>query len=315
MRAVSLIPVILRWLIVLLLTGILALAMYMYLPVITSDETGYLIRKGSLHKVNITHQWQQNRSLYTEAELVSSTGLTVEVLVRKPVNHTGPLPVVILLGGTGTGRNACGMITTTPRVICASINYPYHGKQRIRGIEYIYNLHDIQRAIKNTPSVVLLLLDYLLGDPAADHKKIEMIGVSFGAYLVSIPAVLDERVSRVWLVQGSAEPVKVIRHNYTSELKPAFISNMVAHLLGWSLGTQHVDPEKWVGRIAPRPVIFVNSEKDEALPHDAVARLHKAAQSPSEVIWTGGKHIKPTRQDVIEQLSNIVIRRIENRNR
>ena len=314
MRSVSIFSILTRWLVILLLIVILALSGYVYLPVLTFNENDYLARKGSLQKVNITRHWQQNRSLYTEAKLLSTTGLSVEILVRKPVKINETLPVVILLGGTGTGRNACGLITITPRVICASINYPYQGQQKIRGIDYLYNLRDIQQAVQDTPSVVLILLDYLLNDSHADNKQIELIGVSFGAYLVSIPAVLDKRVTRVWIVQGSAEPIKVIRHNYTSDLKPGFVSKMVAHLLGWSLGAHDVDPEKWVSRISPRPVVFINSEKDEALPHSSVIKLHAAAQQPTEVIWATGEHIKPTRQDVIEQLSNIVIRRIEQPN-
>jgi hypothetical protein len=314
MRSVSILLISIKWLVILLLIIIMAFTVYVYSPVMTFNDDDYLTRKGSLQNINITRHWQQNRSLYTEAKLLSSTGLTVEVLVRKPVENSETLPVVILLGGTGTGRNACGLISITPRVICASINYPYHGQHKIRGIDYLYNLRDIQHAIQDTPSVVLLLLDYLLRDSRADAKRVELIGVSFGAYLVSIPAVLDKRVTRVWIVQGSAEPVKVIRHNYTSEIKPEFVSKMVAHLLGWSLGTHNVDPQKWVGRLSPRPVVFINSKKDEALPHSSVIKLHAAAQQPSEVIWATGKHIKPTRQDVIEQLSNIVIRRIEQPN-
>jgi len=291
---------------------LLLLMVYVYYPVLISPESGYLDRKGNISEIKISKHWLQNDSFYTELELSSDSGLLVEALIRKPAIYIKKsLPVVVLLGGTGTGRNACGLITSTPSVICVSINYPYHGDKKIKGVGYLYNLHDIQQAIKDTPPAVLLVLDYLLAQSISQAEQVELVGVSFGAYFVSIPTVLDKRVTRVWIVQGAAEPIKVIRHNFLKDLDSDIQKDIVAHLLGWSLGSQHVDPEKWVGRISPRPVIFLNSKHDESLPDTSVAALHRSAGQPSEIIWTGGKHVTPQRQDVIEQLGNIVLKRIE----
>jgi len=291
---------------------LLMLVVYVYSPVLISPEGGYLARKGNISEIKISKHWLQNNSFYTELLLVSDSGLKVEALIRKPaVELIKPLPIVVLLGGTGTGRNACGLITATPNVICVSINYPYHGERKIKGISYLYNLRDIQQTVKDPPPAILLVLDYLLAQSNNQVEQVELVGVSFGAYFVSIPAVLNKRVTRVWIVQGAAEPIKVIRHNFLEDLNSDIQKDIVAHLLGWSLGSQHVDPEKWVGRVSPRPVIFLNSKHDESLPDTSVAALHRSAGQPSEIIWTSGKHITPQRQDVIEQLGNIVLKRIE----
>ena len=305
----------LRWylyrFIVLLLLVTIVLVVYVYYPVMNFSESEFISRKGSLQTVKITRQWQEHHSLYTEAVLIASTGLSVEILLRRPENQNAAAPVVVLLGGAGTGRSACRLITTYSKLICASINYPYHGKKKPAGIEYLLQLHAMQAAIQDTPAAILLLLDYLARDADVDTGHIELVGVSLGAFLVSIPAVLDERVRRVWLVQGAAEPVNVIRHNYLNEFKPEFMGNIAAQLLGWSLGSHYIDPQKWIGRFSPRPVVIINSEKDEALPRSSVIQLHAAAKQPKEIIWTSSEHIRPTRQDIIDQLSEIVIKRIE----
>lgn len=51
------------------------------------------------------------------------------------------------------------------------------------------------------------------------------------------------------------------------------------------------DPIHWVGRIAPRPVLLMHGEKDEAIPVSEVHRLFHAAREPKE-LWTvpGANH-------------------------
>lgn len=38
----------------------------------------------------------------------------------------------------------------------------------------------------------------------------ELAGISFGAYLAAVPAALDPRVKRLWLIHGSGDPAAVL---------------------------------------------------------------------------------------------------------
>ena len=63
--------------------------------------------------------------------------------------------------------------------------------------------------------------DYLLAQESADKQQVELVGISLGAFFVSIPAALDRRVTRTWLVHGAGEPEKVIAHKLKGRIKNA----------------------------------------------------------------------------------------------
>ena len=305
----------LRWGVGLLILTSLILLGYVYIPVLNSPEDGYLARKGNVNSASITRKWQERGSIFSELDLVSDSGLKVQITVRVPEQRPDqkmvPLPVALLLGGVGTGRTACHVIPKIKHAICVSISYPYQGSKNIEGLGFIYNLRNLQQVVKDTPPAMMLALDYVLSQPYSDADQVELLGVSFGAYFISIPAVLDSRVTRVWVAHGAAEPINVMIHNYYHASDRNFINKLLTHLFGYAIGSQHVDPEKWVGRISPRPVIILNAENDKTFPDSSVTALHKAARQPKEIIWTKGVHVTPGRKEIVEQISDIVLNRME----
>ena len=194
----------LRWGGGVLLVASVVLLLYIYLPVLNSPSDIYIDRKGEINSITITRQWQQNNSDFSELDLLSSSGLKVQLQIRRPVTQTGPLPVAVLLGGMGTGRKACGLLPEPRHVVCVSLSYPYYGPQKFKGMDFFYNLSDMQQGVKDTPPAVLLALDYILAQSYSKKNQVELIGVSFGAYFISIPAVMDERVTRVWIAGAPA---------------------------------------------------------------------------------------------------------------
>lgn len=284
---------------------------YIFIPVLISPAAGYHERKGKVQIVNITRQWQEAGSDFRELELLSTSGLKVLVTIRIPAQIQGPLPVALLLGGVGTGRDACRIIPRLQYAICVSISYPYQGSKSIEGLDFFYNIREIQKTVKDTPPALMLALDYVLSQPYSDLQQVELIGVSFGAYFISIPAVLDKRVTRVWIVHGAAQPVKAIIHYSERDSGTNYLKRVLAFYIGYAIGSQHVDPGKWVNRISPRPVMLINAENDRTFSPETVAALHNATRQPKKIFWTSGEHITPGRREVIDQLNTIVVDKIE----
>ena len=300
-----------RWVLSVLIIVILVSLAYVYLPVLVSPADNYEARKGNINLASITREWQELGSHFYELDLESDSGLSVQATVRIPEQRTEPLPVALLLGGVGTGRDACRVIPDIKHVICVSISYPYHGTKNIERLGFLNNLRELQQVVKDTPPALMLTLDYVLSQPYSDTSQVELLGVSFGAYFISIPAVLDQRVTRVWVAHGGAEPIKVMIHNYFKESDRSLFNKFLTHMVGYAIGSQHVDPEKWVGRISPRPVIIINAENDKTFPASSVAALHDAARQPKQIIWTRGVHVTPGRKEVVKQISDIILNRIE----
>jgi fermentation-respiration switch protein FrsA (DUF1100 family) len=61
-------------------------------------------------------------------------------------------------------------------------------------------------------------------------------------------------------------------------------------------------PERFVHRIAPRPLVMVNGINDPQMPAEAVRRLYDAAREPKTMIWLRTGHLMPTHSALIGAL-------------
>jgi|GEM_PF-6513837 len=61
-------------------------------------------------------------------------------------------------------------------------------------------------------------------------------------------------------------------------------------------------PERFIGLVAPRPIVFVNGVNDPQMPVEAVRRLFDAAHEPKSAIWLRTGHLMPTDSALIRTL-------------
>jgi len=68
----------------------------------------------------------------------------------------------------------------------------------------------------------------------------------------------------------------------------------------------------WIPAIAPRPLVVVAAKDDDFVPREAQQPFVEAAQASEhiEIIWTDGRHIRPTRREELQQLLDIVLSRV-----
>lgn len=285
-----------------LLLPVVIIGIYLY-PVILDPERGFWQRKGELISNTQTRRWQQGAESYEEITLTSSSGLVVEITVRRPQRISGPLPLMILLGGYGTGRHAAELVSESYPLVMASLSYPYGGDRRMEGVALLCNVPHMQQALLDITPAVLLTLDYLLIRADVDAKQVELVGVSLGAFFAAMPGAIDKRFTRVWFMQGAGDPQTLFDYRLEKDIASPWWRDKVANV-------HHLAPEHWVGRIAPRPVVVVNSRGDVAFPLRSVTALHTALGEPHEIIWLEGEHVRPSRHGVVQQLSELIISRI-----
>lgn len=289
----------------------ISLCLYLLWPCLTDPTPGFDQRRGVLVEARETDRMDLGNTILTEVRLASSSGLVVEIAVRVPKEmDTRLLPLVVLLGGHRTGRDAARLVGDTSGVVVAALSYPYWGDPVGRGLLQLTSIPRIQQAILDTPPAVLLAIDYLLGKPYVDSERVELVGVSLGAFIVSVPGALDPRISRVWLIHGAGKPPEVLTHRLKEYIDWATARRLAGYALGFLSCSHYLQPERWVGRIAPRPVIVVNARNDQELPSSSVASLHQAVCQPAEIIWTEGQHVLPTRRETVEKIADLVLERL-----
>jgi alpha-beta hydrolase superfamily lysophospholipase len=139
-------------------------------------------------------------------------------------------------------------------------------------------------------------LDYLEKRPEC-HHKIAYLGTSLGGVLGVLLAPRDQRIKSVVLTSiGSTFrdamlfPAEIARDNPAVPLivpgaatNPAVLAHAV-QVFG------PYDPAKWIGKIAPRPLLLINGRFDPLVAPISALALAAAARPPTTVLYHDGGH-------------------------
>lgn len=270
----------------------------------------FLERRSRVAAVSAGRRERAERYVTHGARVTATSGLAVEMLVRQPPEPGERRPLIVILGGHRTGREAVELVGDPRGTIVAAISYPFTGNHRVKGLAVLGEAPAIRRAVLDTPPAVMLALDYLLTLPGVDRARVELVGVSLGAQFVPAVGALDPRVTRVWSVHGGGEPLLLLEHGLRQSVRFAPARWLAAGVAGVAIAAPRLAPERWVARIAPRPFVMVNASGDERIPRRSVHTLYAHAREPRELIWIGGGHVMPRRSEVIAQLVRIVFDRV-----
>ena len=69
-------------------------------------------------------------------------------------------------------------------------------------------------------------------------------------------------------------------------------------------------PERYIRRIAPRPIVMINGVDDPRMPLTAVHALYDAAQDPKVLILLKTGHLMPTDSVLIQSLTDTAMARL-----
>ncbi len=202
----------------------------------------------------------------------SSRGDRVPARILVPGDRDQASPLVVVGHGLGGDKNAAYIDAATHHWVRAGaavavIDFPLHGGRASAKLSERVTDRDrldpelwvdlVEQAVVDLRRLVLALD----ADQRIDTERIGYAGFSLGTILGSIFCAEEPRVRAAALAIGGA-----------------------------GLGPAVSDPARWVGRIAPRPVLFVQAERDETIPRAAALALHAAAGEPHEVHWVDAGH-------------------------
>jgi hypothetical protein len=297
---------------------LLAIAITIIAPAVfwlMRDPEPYMrARHSTIASIDSTALVHDGNTVERELTLTASNGLRVAIAVRRPVEDVRSdstasqrRPLYLILGGHRRGMGAGALVGDTRGSIVASLDYPFEGNERAKGIAVVAEVPSIRRAFHDTPPAVLLALDYLLSRPDVDPARVELVGASFGAPFATIAAALDTRVTRLWLVHAGGEPFTLIENGLRPSIAFAPARQAVAALATLLASGPRFAPEAWVGRVAPRPVVMINARDDERIPRRAVDVLWARVREPRQQSWLDGRHVQGNRPEVLRALVNTIM--------
>ena len=250
----------------------------------------FLTLHGGLHRASSTLDEERNGHAYHTLRLESETGIGVEAALKTPLpaaQDGGPYPALVILGGLSTGRHTLEYLDSSRGLVLLCLDYPFEGKrERLTAWEFVSALPRMRRAVIETVPAVMLGVDYLLSRPEVDPRRIVLAGGSFGALFVPAAAAVDERIAAAAILFGAGDLESLVRANLDLPAPLAAAAAWTTAVLA-----APVEPLKYVGDIAPRPLLMLGATGDARMPLENSRLLHEAAGEPKTIRWIDAGHL------------------------
>ena len=128
-------------------------------------------------------------------------------------------------------------------------------------------------------------IDYLEAQPYCRHN-VAYAGVSLGGIIGTLLAASDHRVRALVIASTPATMATAV----TSNIILTAIRNQPQRLSSALRSLSVLDPRRFIGRIAPRPVLILSGLHDPVVPQSSARALQAAAPHTRTIIDYDGEH-------------------------
>lgn len=219
----------------------------------------------------------------TDVTLVGDTGFEARARVRAPGLQDGVRrPALILIGGYEVGRAVVQLPDSAAGLVLASVEYPYDFGSGPRGVSWLWRFAGVRRAWIDTPPAILLLVQYLCIREDVDPDRVTILGAGPGTPYAVAAAATDRRIGGVALLHGGNDLGRMMADAPAGGL-PGWTISPISRLI--TLAVAPLEPSKYAGAIAPRPLLMLNATDDEVVPRESALALYEAARRPKRLIW------------------------------
>ncbi len=197
-----------------------------------------------------------------------------------PKNATDRRPAVLVQHGIGDKKRAAYIVATCERlakqgVVALAIDAPNRGDRQDKnapGISFLEPAR-VQAWFQQHCGDYSRALDYLATRADVDRDRLGYVGFSWGAITGITFAANDDRV-RVMTSIGGGSLAGYLALPAKAGEKPSI----------------SLDPADHIARYAPRPLLLINSTKDQLVLPPLARVLHAAAGTGSEIKWYETDH-------------------------
>lgn len=236
-----------------------------------------------------------------------------EVLTRIRIPKAeGPVPTVLILAGFQEPTKGLDVLLPNSSVALASLEYPFYGNKRFRGMEAVRYIPAAKSLLNETLEALEVFQKVLTDHPSLDSQKLVICGTSFGSVFASLAAKRwPESFKGLVLIHGFGDLVATSEFLLTKKLerswgfgaKPA--AWLIARLFWLYLGAP--SPEKELRNLkASQSVLLIDAEDDHQIPSQARDSLWSSIQSSaaeSKRVTLGNVHITAENASLLERVS------------
>jgi fermentation-respiration switch protein FrsA (DUF1100 family) len=191
-------------------------------------------------------------------------------------------------------------------VVVVSLDYPAAMPGTIRLRDALLRADSLRGAARAIPAIFSLGAAYLAQRGDVDSTRIALAATSFAVPFASIAAAVDGRFKNLALIYGAGDLPGVLAANLAT--RPRLLRRPLAMLAMRPF--REFAPERFIGFVAPRPVVMVNGIDDPQMPAEAVRALYDAAQEPKTLIWLRTGHLMPGDSTLIRTLIDTAFSRL-----
>lgn len=235
--------------------------------------------------------------------------------IRGPGAAKAPLPALMVFGGFEHAAQTLDLLPRRADVITASFDYPFRGTRRFSFPRSWVELPQLREAMRQTQAGIARLKEVLAQDPRVDHRRIGIVGSSFGAPIAIEAAARDPSIRYLVIVHGFADLKGELRFRLEQLLRERwgsaapFLAWITAQITLSILRPPH--PEEGLSRLRPHQrVLIFEARNDEFISPSSKKALRLAARkSPAKVMWvsTEGGHVLPGAGSRIAEISSQII--------
>ena len=222
-------------------------------------------------------------------------GHQVPAVMALPLDADEPVPCVIFLHGIGQKKDFLAEIAqpfVDAGYAMASFDQYTRGERDV-DLSWWQEAGAFRERAALTVLDTRRLVDYLESRNDIAGVRVYLVGASYGAITGATAVAMEPRIKAAVMVYGGGN----LRSLLSSDAVNAsfnsssfgFLQGPVMGLAAWYLAPS--DPIRYVGEVAPRPLLFQNGTADQLIPVDAANAFFAAANEPKEQRWYVGDHI------------------------
>ena len=214
------------------------------------------------------------------------------------------LPILVVLGGLGTGENNIRYITDAGDNAIVGYDWPmpvrFYG-----GLASLTQISDVYNHVMAIPAQVPSAIRWLSAEPWADRQRISILGFSLGA--LAAPAIQDvaehdgQHIGWTILAYGGAPFGELVAAN--PHIKPGWVRPILASAIDLLL--RPLQPTRHLAQLSGQ-FLVLEGHDDLLIPKDARARLRDAVPAPKTVMELSGDHMG-VGQDKVALLQQIIV--------